>query len=97
MAARTRTAPPPTPARNDTGVVPRWRAWTATAGAGLFGWAAGSFGLGNAIAVLVWTLLAVGVAVGVTHELCRQAHNHEFDDIERRQRETRALKGEPHG
>ena len=78
-------------------MVPRWRAWAATAGALVFGWAAGRYGLGTAVAAFAWTLIAVAVAAGITHELCRQAHNHEFDDIERRQREARALKGDPHG
>lgn len=96
MAARTHPTPPPTPARNDTGVVPRWRAWAATAIALVFGWGSGRYGLGNAVAALAWTVVAVAAAVGLTLEVCRQMHRTEFEDIDRRHRAARALGGDHH-
>lgn len=92
MHTRPHTTPPPTPAANHTGVVRRWHAWRTPTAAMAFGWAIGTVGLSQAIALAVLAGLAVVLAAGVAHELrAERARAHEFDHIDARHRAETAL------
>lgn len=91
----TRTTPPPAPAANHTGVVPRWRAWLATAIAGSAGLIAGRYGV-DVLAGLVAVVSLPGfLAAGLALELRPRANGNEFSHIDERARVTRALERQP--
>lgn len=91
MAPRTRTTPPPAPAANAIGVVPRWRAWAGSLAGLVIGTGVGRYGLGQTIGYLSLALFAAGLGLAVVLELRTRGRDAEFDQITTRQQVDRAL------
>ena len=96
MDARTRPVPPPAPAANHIGVVPRWRAWASTAVALVLGVIGGRYGL-DAVAATASVGALVGVfGWGLLLEAADRRAGAQFDQIDARHDVARALQEGDH-
>lgn len=82
--------PPPAPASNDTGVVPRWHLAVATATA----FVAGRWGIGTAVAAVALAGFGALLAYGALAELRRRDRTAAaLDSIDQRATVARLLEG----